>query len=66
MYFSGTSMATPLVAGAAGLVWANNPGLTYTQVKNKILNGARINYNLDGKVSGSRMLDAYGALNAAP
>ncbi|HEY3541462.1 MAG TPA: S8 family serine peptidase [Gaiellaceae bacterium] len=31
-YGSGTSFATPLVSGAAALVWAANPGLTAQQV----------------------------------
>lgn len=65
-YFSGTSMAAPHVAGVAGLILASNPGLTYSQVRNKIFNGATYNSNLDGKISGGKMLDARGALDAAP
>ena len=34
---SGTSMATPYVAGLAALVWANNPTFTYLDVKNAIM-----------------------------
>lgn len=30
---SGTSMATPLVAGAAALIWSAKPTATYAQVK---------------------------------
>ena len=38
MYMSGTSMATPHIAGLAALIWQANPTLTATQVKNIILN----------------------------
>jgi subtilisin family serine protease len=34
---SGTSMATPYVAGAAALVWSRNPALTAAQVKSALL-----------------------------
>src|SRR5262249_47646251 len=36
---SGTSMAAPHVTGAAALVWAANPGLTMTEVRNRLLAG---------------------------
>jgi len=66
MFNNGTSMATPFVTGVAGMVWSENTGLTYAQVKSKILNGARFNANLTDKIAGSRMLDAAGALSAIP
>ena len=37
-YMPGTSMATPHVAGLAGLIWGNNSSLTMTEVKDIILN----------------------------
>lgn len=40
-YLSGTSMAGPHVAGAAALVYAQNPSFTYAQVKNQLLATAR-------------------------
>ncbi|WP_372368042.1 S8 family peptidase [Candidatus Uabimicrobium sp. HlEnr_7] len=36
--YDGTSMATPHVAGAATLVWSNNPNLTAIEVKNLLVN----------------------------
>ncbi len=39
--YSGTSMATPHVAGAAALIWDKNPTWTWPQVKDQILSTAR-------------------------
>lgn len=36
----GTSMAAPMVAAVAGLVWANNPELKASEVADRILSGA--------------------------
>jgi subtilisin len=43
--FSGTSMASPHVAGAAGLVKAANPGASPTQVKTTLQNAGNLNWN---------------------
>jgi subtilisin family serine protease len=40
-YDSGTSMASPHVAGAVALVWGHNPSFTYQQVKYRILSTTR-------------------------
>lgn len=41
VYSSGTSMATPHVAGAAALLWAERPDLNYLDIKAAILDNAR-------------------------
>lgn len=59
---SGTSMATPHVAGAAALCWALTPSLTWSQVKEAILLGVRTNAALIGKVLTDGELDLVGML----
>ena len=63
--YSGTSMATPHVAGVAGLVLAQNSDYDDDQIKESILNGAEPISSLSGKcVTGGR-LNAYRSLNAS-
>lgn len=55
-YKSGTSMATPHVAGAAVLAWAYNANLTVAQVKAAILNSVDALSSLSGKtITGGRL-----------
>jgi len=62
---SGTSVAQPLVAGAAALVWAVNPDLTYLEVKDILLDTVDELDDLQGKcVTGGR-LNLYKALHKA-
>lgn len=46
---SGTSFACPIVAGAATLLWSQNPGMTYAEVRSKILEGVDALPSLAGK-----------------
>lgn len=57
--FSGTSMATPHVAGAVVLLLSQHPELTPAQVRERVMRTSRPNYKLKGKVGSGGMLDAY-------
>ena len=66
---NGTSMACPLVAGLAGLVWAKNPTLTHLEVRDIIEKNCdnidAVNPGFVGKLGGGR-INAYKALKATP
>ncbi|MEG4634827.1 S8 family peptidase, partial [Microcoleus sp. AR_TQ3_B6] len=54
--YSGTSMASPHVAGGAALVWSQNPTWTAQQVKNRLLETTDPKPALSGRtVSGGRL-----------
>ena len=59
---SGTSMASPQVAGAAALLLAKNPTLTAAQLKKALLSTAVPMASLTGKVVTGGRLDANAAL----
>ncbi len=60
--WSGTSMATPHVSGAAVLLASQYPTMSGVQLKETILNAAKPNKLLRNKVSTAGNLDAYAAL----
>jgi subtilisin family serine protease len=60
--WDGTSMATPIVAGATALVWSLHPTLSYREVRERILKSARAVPGLAGKVSTGGVLDVAAAL----
>ena len=64
---SGTSMACPHVSGTAALIWAKNPTLTNTQVRN-ILQTTAIDLGTAGRDNGYGygLIDAEAAIAATP
>lgn len=55
--WSGTSMATPHVAGAAALYWSAHPEKTYKEVKAAILGSVKKTSVLSGKVTSGGQMD---------
>ncbi|MCX7749642.1 MAG: S8 family serine peptidase [Clostridia bacterium] len=64
-YYSGTSMASPHVAGIAALIKSQNTGMTAQAVVEKLKSAAITCDSLNGKVSGSLAADAYNALKSS-
>ncbi len=62
VYLDGTSMASPHVAGVVGLVWAQNPGWTATEVRTRVLSTARPINAMSGITVTGGMLNAGAAL----
>ncbi|MEX2558280.1 MAG: S8 family peptidase, partial [Pirellulales bacterium] len=60
--YSGTSMATPHVAGAAALAASFSPGSTYQQIRDAIFLGADPKPSLEGLVATGGRLNAHNTL----
>lgn len=61
-YMSGTSMATPMVAGVAALIYGRNPSWTYSQVIKTLLGTSKKMSSMTGKVVTGAMVNASAAL----
>ncbi|MGZ3687489.1 MAG: S8 family peptidase [Bdellovibrionota bacterium] len=62
MDWDGTSMATPIVAGAVALVWSQHPSEDYHQIRDRILNNVRKVAGLAGKTVTGGVLDVAAAV----
>ena len=65
-YLSGSSMAAPHVSGLAALIWAADNSLTYTQVKERILNGVDPRSSMDGKILTGGRINAKNTIPLSP
>jgi subtilisin family serine protease len=65
-WLSGTSMSSPHVAGAAGLLLGLQPTWTYQQVRDQILNNVRTLGALAGTSVTGGMLNVHAALDGVP
>jgi thermitase len=62
-YEDGTSMATPMVSGAAALLFSLDPGASVSQVRAALLAGAKPTASLAGKTVTGGRLDVAAAMN---
>ena len=61
-FMDGTSMATPMVSGAAALLFSQNPALSPAEVKNTLLQTVDLDPGLPGETLSGGRLNVYRAL----
>lgn len=64
--YSGTSMATPHVSGVAALILAQNPGISVSELKARLLRTGTPLSVLAGRTVSGRRINAYNALHPTP
>lgn len=62
-YMSGTSMAAPMVTGAAAMLYSYDTGATVGDIKERILKSVRRMDGMSGKTATGGMLDIAAAMN---
>jgi len=61
-YCSGTSQATPFISGLAGLLYSQNPDLSYLQVRSILFSSVDVLPSLNNKILTSGRVNAFRAL----
>lgn len=61
--YSGTSMATPHVAGASALLWSTDKNMGYAEIKDRLLRSRDYVAGFSRKLASSGRMNVYNAIN---